>query len=95
VGVFEFIIVLVLISTAGKIISNRRSHRDPQGELPKGGRAELERIRDTVDDLGGRLMRLEEERDFYKELLDSPGKRGVISSPDMEEDASEDPGSIA
>lgn len=91
-GVFEFIIILVVISTAGKIIGNRRSRRDPRGELPKGGRAELERIRDTVDDLGGRLVRLEEERDFYKELLDSPGRRGAISSPDLEEDASDTAG---
>ena len=91
-GVFEFIIILVVISTVGKIISNRRPRRDPGGDLPQGGRAELERIRDTVDDLGGRLARLEEERDFYKELLDSPGRRGAISPPDLEEDASDTAG---
>lgn len=89
-GVFEFIIILVVISTVGKVISDRRPRRDPRGGLPQGGaRAELERIRETVDDLGGRLVRLEEERDFYKELLDSPGRRGAISPPDTVEDASD------
>lgn len=44
---------------------------------------------DMVDDLGGRLARLEEERDFYKELLDSPRKRDAISPPNMGEDASD------
>ena len=92
-GVFEFIIILVVISTVGKLISDRRPRRDPRGDLPRGGaRAELERIRETVDDLGGRLLRLEEERDFYKELLDSPRSRGTISPPDMGEDASDPAG---
>ncbi len=87
-GVFEFIIVLVIISTVGKVVSGRRARRDPRGDLPQGGRAEVERIRDSVDDLGGRLTRLEEERDFYRELLDSPGSPGAISPPDAAEDAS-------
>ncbi len=91
-GVFAFIIILVLISTVGKIVSDRLPRRDPKGELPQGARAELERIRDTVDDLGGRLVRLEEERDFYKDLLESPGRRRGISPPDMEEDASDTAG---
>ncbi len=88
-GVFEFIIILVVISMVGRVISRRRPRRDPQGELPQGGRAELERLRDTVDDLGGRLARLEEERDFYKELLDSPRRRDAISPPNMGEDGSD------
>ncbi len=87
VGVFEFIIILVVISTAGKVMKDRRPRREPRGDLPQGARAELERIRDTVDDLGGRLARLEEERDFYKDLLDSPARRDAISPPDMEDDA--------
>ncbi len=91
-GVFAFIIILVLISTVGKIVSDRLPRRDPKGELPQGARAELERIRDTVDDLGGRLVRLEEERDFYKELLDSPGRRSAISPPELEDEASDSAG---
>ncbi len=91
-GVFEFIIILVVISTVGKVMSDRRPRRPPRGDLPQGGRAELERIRDTVDDLGGRLARLEEERDFYKELLDSPRRRDAISPPNVEADASDPAG---
>ena len=91
-GVFAFIIILVLISTVGKVMSDRLPRRDPRGELPKGARAELERIRDTVDDLGGRLVRLEEERDFYKELLNSPGRRSAISPPELEDEASDSAG---
>lgn len=88
-GVFAFIIILVLISTIGKVMSDRLPRRNPRGELPQGARAELERLRDTVDELGHRLVRLEEERDFYKELLDSPGRHNAISPPGMEQDASD------
>ena len=91
-GVFTFIIILVVISTVGKIMSDRLPRRDPRGELPQGARAELDRIRDTVDNLGGRLARLEEERDFYKELLDSPKRRDAISPPNLGEDASDPAG---
>ncbi len=87
-GVFEFIIVLVVISTAGKVLSDRRPRRAAPGDLPKAAHEELGRIRDTVDDLSGRVERLAEERDFYKDLLESPGRRRGISPPDMEEDAS-------
>ena len=93
-GVFEFIIILVVISTVGKVMSDRLPRRNPRGDLPQGGHAELERIRDTVDNLGGRLTRLEEERDFYKELLDSPRRRDAISPPNMGEDASDPAGPI-
>lgn len=91
-GVFEFIIILVVISTIGKAVSDRRWRRDPPGKLPRSEPAELERIRETVDELGGRLARLEEERDFYKELLDSPRSRGVISPPDIRGDAADPAG---
>ena len=91
-GVFEFIIILVIISTVGKVMKDRRPRRPPRGDLAPGGRAELERIRDTVDDLGGRLARLEEERDFYKELLDSPRRRDAISPPNVGDDASDPAG---
>lgn len=91
-GVFEIIIILVVSTTVGKVVSDRRWRRAPRGELPQSGRAELERLRETVDELGGRLARLEEERDFFKELLDSPRSRGVISPPDMGGDASDPTG---
>jgi len=92
VSVFGFIIILVLISTVGKVVSDRRWQHHARSDLPPGGNAELERIRDTVDDMGSRLALLEEERDFYKELLDAPGRRDAISPPDMGEDAADTAG---
>lgn len=81
-GVFEFIIVLVIISTVGKAVSRRHASRDLPGKTPSAEPRELERIRDTMDDLSGRLERLEVERDFYKDLLDAPGGRRAIPPPD-------------
>ena len=74
-GVFEFIIMLVLITTAGNVISRRRLRRPDRGDSLQVGTEELHRIRDTIGDLSGRVERLEEERDFYKDLLD-PAKEG-------------------
>lgn len=67
-GVFEFVLALVMITTVGKIASRRMS-RPRRDESIQSGTEELLRIRDTVADLSGRLERLEEERDFYKDLL--------------------------
>ena len=49
---------------------------------------ELSGIREALEGVIDRLDRMEEERDFYKELLDSPGTRREISPPPVEEDAS-------
>ncbi len=81
-GVFEFVIALVFISMLGKVLSRRTPRRPPQAELPPGERAELESIRDTMHDLSGRLQRLEEERDFYKDLLEAPRGRREIPPPE-------------
>ena len=83
-GVFEFVIALVFISTLGRILSRRAPRRPPQAELPPADRAELEGIRDSMHDLSGRLQRIEEERDFYKDLLEAPKGRSGISPPDGE-----------
>ena len=89
---FEFVIVLVLISAVGRAISRRPHHREARGELPPGGREELERIRGTVEDLSGRLGRLEEERDFYKDLLDGPGTHRAIPPPEGRDSPSDTAG---
>ena len=86
---FEFVIVLVLISTVGKVLSRRRPPRELRGDSPQGGRGELEGIREAIDQLSGRLGRLEEERDFYKDLLDSPDTRRRIRPSDAEEGGSD------
>jgi hypothetical protein len=81
VGVFEFIIVLVIISTAGKVVGQRFSRESPRTDSPQIGPGQIEQIRETIDDLSSRVMLLEEERDFYKELLESPERQRAILPP--------------
>lgn len=80
-GPFEMVVALVLISTLGKIWSSRQTHGETRGDLSDGGREELAAVRESMDDLSIRLGRLEEERDFYKDLLDSPTRPRAIQSP--------------
>ena len=83
-GIFEFVLALVIITTAGKIVERRFSspRRDESLQL---GTEELHRIRETMTDLSGRLERLEEERDCYKDLLE-PGKgRPQLPPPDSKD----------
>ena len=63
-----------------------RRRPQPEGDSLQGG-GELKGIRDLMDGVLVRLDRLEEERDFYKDLLDSPGTRREIQAPAAEEDA--------
>lgn len=71
-GVFEFVITLVIISTVGRIIAARRRPRPLPGDSFQMNAEELHRVRDSITDLSGRVERLEEERDFYKDLLEPP-----------------------
>ena len=83
-GVFEFIIALVAISTVGRIIAARRRPLPLPGESFQMDTEELHRVRDTIGDLSDRVGRLEEERDFYKDLLEPPSSRGTLPTPDSE-----------
>ena len=83
-GVFEFVIALVLISTIGGALRRRDPRRPLQAKQPAADRSEIEGIRDAMHDLSGRLQRLEEERDFYKDLLEAPKGRREISPPESE-----------
>ena len=83
-GVFEFIVTLVLISTAGRIIASRRRPQPLAGESYRLDAEELHRVRDTITDLGGRVERLEEERDFYKDLLEPPRASRSLPPTDRE-----------
>ncbi len=73
-GIFELMLGVVIIVTAGKVVERRMS-RPRRGESLQVGTEELHRIRETIGDLSGRLERLEEERDFYKDLLEPRGRR--------------------
>jgi hypothetical protein len=76
-GLFPFIILLVLITTVGKVLAERQSRIPPPSDRPQIGPGELNELRDSIDNLSNRLHQIEEERDFYKQLLDSP-RRGDL-----------------
>ena len=70
-GVFGFVIILVTISMIGKVMSEfAGNQRLPPGSAPSSDDVEL--LRDAVADMGTRLHKLEEERDFYRQLLEAP-----------------------
>ena len=80
-GVAEFVIALILISGAAKIIERQRRSAPLPGEAIMVDPEELRRISDTITDLSGRVERLEEERDFYKDLLEPPSGTRNLPPP--------------
>ena len=66
----------------------RRRPQLEEGDSPRSGE-EFEGYREVVEGVIGRLERLEEERDFYKDLLDAPGTGREIAPPTEKEDASD------
>ncbi len=83
-GLPEFIIALVLISLAAKLIERQRRTAPLPGESVQVDAEELRRIGETITDLSGRVERLEEERDFYKDLLEPPSDSRELPPPDPE-----------
>lgn len=78
IGVFEFVLLLVLITTIGKVLTTRSGRRAVrQGVSPK----ELERLNEAMGELHTRLAKLEEERDFYRALLESPDREKLPQPP--------------
>ena len=73
-GIFEFVIVLVLVATAGEVIKARVSRPTPVAPPPRDTR----HLEETVEHLNQRVLRLEEERDFYRALLE-PGTKAPPS----------------
>ena len=78
-GIFEFVIALVLIATVGEVVKARVSR--PAAVPPPP--ADSKHLEETVEILGQRVLRLEEERDFYRALLE-PGEAGDASRPPLE-----------
>ncbi len=84
---------MVLIISVGRtvraaIVESIRRRPLLKGDSSHGGE-ELDTVRDLVGGVIERLERLEEERDFYKDLLDSPGTRREIGPASAAEDAGE------
>lgn len=75
--------MFVFLYTVGRIFSRRRSMPLPRESFQLDAE-ELHRLRDTISDLSTRMERLEEERDFYKDLLDPPRDRGVLPPSDSD-----------
>lgn len=76
-GLWEFLAIAAIASTIGKVIT---SFSDRRALPPADATAaqDVDALRSAVSDLGTRLHRLEEERDFYKDLLEaSPGARSL------------------
>ena len=83
-------VVSRIVSVIGKALSRRAAPRELPEDSPQVVSGEQESTRDAIAELSGRLERLEEERDFYKDLLDSPAMRREIRSSDSEPEAEED-----
>ena len=89
---FEFALGLVAIVTAGSIITTivktvgatfaRPHHAKLIAASPQAGPAEIEGLREVIDHVSGWVAHLEDERDFYKDLIESPGARAAIQPPD-------------
>lgn len=78
IGVFEFILLIVLISTIGKVLMSRSERpRLPEGARPQ----DIDQLNEAVSDLSTRLAKLEEERDFYRALLESPDRKSLPDPP--------------
>jgi len=69
---FSFVIALVAIVTGGRLLGRIVSRREMRSEAPRVDHQELDALRASVDDVSDRLHRLEEERDFYRALLEAP-----------------------
>lgn len=82
-------VLSTLITTLGKIAGNREKPPELASGSPQVGSGEHESNPSAIDELSARLVRLEEERDFYKDLLDAPGTRPEIGPPNTKEDASD------
>jgi hypothetical protein len=85
-GIFEFILLMVLISTVGKVLSSRGGRIQSPPEHPRLPPGQIERVREELEALSERVGRLEEERDFYRELLEHPGRKRGLPSAETEGD---------
>ena len=76
IGVFEFVILRVLISTVDKVVAQRQA-RPVLPDAPLRPE-DVQQLHDAMSELSTRLQKLEEERDFYRALLDPPDRTGGL-----------------
>ena len=80
----SLILLLVLVGMVVRL-TLRRDASLPRQTDPSGG--ELDAVRQQLDDMSTRLRRLEEERDFYRELLDAPDRDRLLDAAQEEADS--------
>jgi hypothetical protein len=78
---FAFVIVLVAIITAGRLLRSVLPRRELGRDASRRGQEEIEELRGAIDGVTSRLERLEEERDFYRDLLEAPDPPREIKPP--------------
>ena len=83
---FFALIITLAITTAAALTFARSIERRRRPTLPgesvQVDTEELHRIAETITDLSERVERLEEERDFYKDLLEPPSSSRELPPPD-------------
>ena len=84
-GVFEFVLVIVLITTIGKVVQARSDTSKVSKTLPSVS-PDVQHLEEMLGDLNGRLTLLEEERDFYRALLEPPARDRLPGSHSLEQD---------
>jgi len=80
-GVFEFVLLIVLISTFGKVLQGRARRVERYRDEPRLPPPELQEMREMLERMEERLGRIEEERDFYRALLDDPRRKEGLPAP--------------
>ena len=68
-GFFEFLVAVFLFKTIGEVLKEHIKNK-PEPRSVSSDQVEL--LREEIKALGLRLHHIEEERDFYKDLLAAP-----------------------
>lgn len=85
VSVMMFMVMFAVVFAVVSRTAARRTGWDQQ-QLGNDTRREIERLRESLADVSSRLHQLEQERDFYMELLE--GRKDI---PKLTDGSSSDP----
>ena len=76
----SLVTLILLLVLAGAVV-RLTARRDARlSEPPDASREELRAVREQLEEMSTRLARLEEERDFYRELLDAPDRERLLDA---------------